>query len=461
MIDINAITNVHFIGIGGVSNSAIAEILNHNGYHVSGSDLNTSTLTKRLADKGIVIYRGHAEENVQGAELVVYTAAVSDDNPELQYAMTNNIPCLSRAEMLGQLMLGYEKTIAISGTHGKTTTTSMLTRIFNDPTYDPTSLIGGDFADIGSNVRIGKGEIFITEACEYKESFLSFYPSIGIVLNVDEDHLDYYRDLDHIASAFVKFAGNIREDGLLVINGDDFNARKVRAAYTGKCLTYGITLACDFTAKNIIYNNYGYPTFDIYNGDTFITKISLSIPGQHNIYNALAAFTAATQLTSDIEAIVTRLASFRNANRRFEHIGEAEGVLLVDDYAHHPMEIKATLDAAARMASVKRIRVAFQPHTYSRTKELLHAFSGAFTNADEVIVTDIYAAREKDPGDIHARDLVKALQAEGVNALYLETFEAIEAHFLKTAVAGDLIMSVGAGDIYKVTHTLAHQWGAS
>jgi UDP-N-acetylmuramate--alanine ligase len=458
MIDINAITNVHFIGIGGVSNSAIAEILNHNGYHVSGSDINASTLTERLADKGIVIYRGHAAENVQGAELVVYTAAVSDDNPELQYAMANNIPCLSRAEMLGQLMLGYEKTIAISGTHGKTTTTSMLTRIFNDPAFDPTSLIGGDFADIGSNVRIGKGDIFITEACEYKESFLSFYPSIGIILNVDEDHLDYYRDLDHIASAFVKFASNIHEDGLLVINGDDFNSRKVRTAYKGKCLTYGINMACDFMAKNIIYNNYGYPTFDIYENDAFITKLSLSIPGQHNIYNALAAFAAAMQLTTDVEAVITRLASFRNANRRFERIGEHEGVLLVDDYAHHPMEIRATLDAAARMASIKRIRVAFQPHTYSRTKELLHAFSGAFTNADEVIVTDIYAAREKDPGDIHARDLVKALQAEGVNAQYIETFDAIEAHFAATAKEGDLIMSVGAGDIYKITHALAHQW---
>jgi UDP-N-acetylmuramate--alanine ligase len=458
MIDINAITNVHFIGIGGVSNSAIAEILNHNGYHVSGSDLNTSLHTDRLADKGVTIYRGHAAENVKDAELVVYTAAVGDDNPELQYALTHDIPCLSRAEMLGQLMLGYEDTIAISGTHGKTTTTSMLTRVFNDPSFDPTSLIGGDFSDIGSNVRIGKGNIFITEACEYKESFLSFFPKIGIILNVDEDHLDYYRDLDHIASAFTKFAGNIHEDGLLIINGDDFNARKILTSYPGKRITYGVNMDCDYMAKNIVYNNYGYPSFEIYRQDQPVAKLSLSIPGQHNVYNALAAFIAAAQLTDDTESIIAKLSTFKNANRRFEHIGEHEGTLLVDDYAHHPMEIKATLEAAVRMASIKRIRVVFQPHTYSRTKELLHAFSGAFSNADEVIVTDIYAAREQDPGDIHARDLVSALLAEGVNAKYIADFKAIEAHFVNTAIPGDLIMSIGAGDVYKITHALAHQW---
>ena len=454
MIDINAISSVHFIGIGGVSNSAIAEILKHKGYEVSGSDINMTPLTQRLSDKGIQIYKGHSAENIKDVDLVVYTAAVGDDNPELAYALKKGIPCLSRAEMLGQLMIGYPHTIAISGTHGKTTTTSMLTRIFNDNQFDPTALIGGDFIDIGSNVRIGSGDIFITEACEYKESFLSFYPTIGIILNVDEDHLDFYKDLDHITSAFLKFSNNIHEDGILVINGDDFNARKVSNAYKGRFITYGITMDCHFTARNIVYNNLGCPTFDIFKEEVKLGTVDLSIPGQHNIYNALAAFIAAYQITNDSAHIIERLSTFRNADRRFEKIGELKEIMLVDDYAHHPIEIKATLEAASRIEKIKRIRCVFQPHTYSRTKELLHAFPSSFTAADEVIITDIYAAREKDPGDIHAKDLYSALQAEGINTKYISDFNEIEAYFLESAEAGDLIISIGAGDVFKITHSL-------
>lgn len=454
MIDINAVSKVHFIGIGGVSNSAIAEILNHNGYQVSGSDINMTPLTKRLTNKGITVFNGHDAKNIAGAELVVYTAAVGDDNPELHEAMEQGIPCLSRAEMLGQLMIGYADTIAVSGTHGKTTTTSMLTRIFNDDFYDPTALIGGDFTDIKSNVRIGDGDIFITEACEYKESFLSFYPTIGIILNVDEDHLDYYRDLDHITSAFSKFTSNIKEDGRLIINGDDFNARKIINTYPGKAVTFGINLPNQYTARNIVYNTMGFPTFDIFKEEDKLGTLSLSIPGQHNIYNALAAFAAALQVTDDIELILERLSSFKNANRRFEKIGESKGILLVDDYAHHPIEIKATLDAASRMEDIHRIFCVFQPHTYSRTKELLHAFPNSFKPAYEVIITDIYAAREKDPGDIHAKDLYKALITEGIQAKYMADFDEIRAYLKANSKSGDLIMSVGAGDIFKITHEL-------
>jgi len=454
MIDINTVKHVHFIGIGGVSNSAIAEILHHNGYQVSGSDIADSVLTKRLAEKGITIYKGHHASNIKDAELVVYTAAVGEDNAELHYALSNNIPCLSRAEVLGQLMIGYNMSIAVSGTHGKTTTTSMLTRIFNDKPFNPTALIGGDFAEIGSNVLIGDSDIFITEACEYKESFLSFYPQIGIILNVDADHLDYYDGIDQIVEAFLKFSSNIKENGLLVVNGDDFNARKIINSYKGHTITFGINTDCDYTAKNIVYDDNGNPSFDLIHNGICLKHIVLTLPGQHHIYNAMAAFIVAVQIVDDSDYIAAKLSTFKNANRRFEHIGKPKGILLIDDYAHHPVAIKANLEAARRMTNIERIYCVFQPHTYSRTKELLHEFSRAFFSADEVIITDIYAARENDPGDIHAKDLYHELLKENVNAKYFATFDEIETYLSSVATSGDLILSLGAGDIYHVTKDL-------
>ena len=450
MIDISTVKNIHFIGIGGVSNSAIAEILNRNGYKVSGSDLRASSFTQHLQQQGIEVFIGHQASNVENAELVIYTSAASDDNPELTAAMEKGSPCLSRAEMLGQLMLGYSDSIAIAGTHGKTTTTSMVTRIFNDSKHDPTALVGGYFEDIKSNVRIGASQLFITEACEYKENFLAFYPKVGVILNIDEDHLDYYRDLDQIVNAFVKFSENIQDNGLLILNGDDYNAKKVIPYYKGKLKTFGLSDNCDYIAKNITYNHMGCASFDVFHGEGKLTKIDLTVPGQHNVYNALAAFVTGIQFSDDVELISTRLNSFKNANRRFEYIGKTDLYTVVDDYAHHPNEIKATLDAATRIESVNRIRCIFQPHTYSRTKELLHGFSSAFGSADEIILCDIYAAREVDHGDIHSNDLLKALESEHKSVKYFDSFDEIVTYVKSNAQKGDLIITMGAGDVTEI-----------
>lgn len=454
MIDLSAIKKIHIVGIGGVSNSAIAEILLTQGFSVSGSDLNKSELTESLVQKGVQIYYTHHEDNIAGSDLVVYTSAVSDDNPEIQASHNLNIPCVSRAEMLGHIMAGYKNSIAISGTHGKTTTTSMITRIFNDNKHDPTALVGGYFSDIKSNIRLGKSDLFITEACEYKENFLSFFPKVGVILNIDEDHLDYFRNLDHIVSAFAKFSNNILDKGTLVLNGDDYNSRKIIPYYSGKIITFGLSDHCDYIAKNVVYNNLGYPSFDIFNKDKLLCNLSLIVPGQHNIYNALAAFIVGTLYIKDVNQIQSRLSTFKNANRRFEWIGKAQDITIIDDYAHHPNEIKATLDAAARMTDVNRILCIFQPHTYSRTKELLNEFASAFKSASEVILCDIYAAREVDHGEVSSLDLMKAMMKENVKVKHFDNFEAINNYILQNALPNDLVMTMGAGDVYKLSKTI-------
>ena len=414
----------------------------------------SSPTTEALKNKGFKIYIGHSADHIKNIDLVVYTSAVNDSNPELSEALARGIPCISRAEMLGQIMLAYKDSVAISGTHGKTTTTSMITRLLNDSTFDPTALVGGFFSDIKSNVRIGKSELFITEACEYKENFLSFYPKVAVILNIDEDHLDFYRNLEHIISSFAKFTENIHEDGVLILNGDDYNSKKIKSYYHGRLITFGINSDCDFCAKNVVYNHLGFPTFDVYHNDQKKAQISLSIPGQHNVYNALAAIATASEFMHDYELIQTRLSSFENAKRRFEKIGEVNGITIIDEYAHHPSEIKATLQAAHRIESINKLYCIFQPHTFSRTKELLHEFAGSFKYADEVILTDIYAAREIDNGEVHSKDLLKALLAEGINALYFETFDEIVSYLSDKCKPKDFVMTIGAGDVNKIGYTL-------
>lgn len=454
MIDLSSSKRIHIVGIGGVSNSAIAEILMLQGHTISGSDLHKSDITEALVQKGATIFYHHDAQNVHQADLVVYTSAVAEDNAEIQYTQTHHIPCISRAEMLGYIMSSYDKSIAIAGTHGKTTTTSMVTRLFNDAHFDPTALVGGYFADIKSNVRIGKSDLFITEACEYKENFLAFKPKVAVILNIDEDHLDYYDNLDHIVSAFVKFTANIQTGGMLVLNGDDYNSRKIIPYYKGKLLTFGLADHCDYIAKNVVYNESGCPNFDIYHKDQKLCNLSLNIPGQHNIYNALAAFVVGTIYNKDIEQLKSRLSTFKNADRRFETIGKVQDITIVDDYAHHPNEIKATLDAALRMADINRILVIFQPHTFSRTKELMNEFAHAFKNASEVILCDIYAAREVDTGEISSADLMRLMMAEGVKVQHFGDFESIKNYILANALPKDLIITMGAGDVTKLSRII-------
>lgn len=442
--------HVHLIGIGGVGVSWIAEILLAKGYIVTGSDLKGSIITERLTKKGAKIHIGHHPDHVVGADLVVHTAAIGDDHVELLKAKELEIPTLNRAEMQGELMDQYKKSIAISGAHGKSTTTSMLSVILAHSEEDATLLVGAHLDILGGNAKIGKSDdVIVMEACEYKDSFLNFRPTHGVILNIDEDHLDYFENLDHILRSFVKFAQSIPKKGALIINADDYNAKKVIGHVTCPVITVGITQDAVYQAKNITFNDKGLPQFDVaFNGQVIMT-CRLSIPGQHNIYNGLSAVAVAHHIGIPCEIITKSLETFTNAGRRFEDLGYFKGARVIDDYAHHPTEIKATLAAADKVPH-NRIFSVFQPHTYTRTHELLHEFSTAFSGADEVIVTDIYAAREKDENLVHAKDLVAKIREEGKKVTYIASFDDIKTYLAEHAQEGDLIFTMGAGDIYKL-----------
>lgn len=449
----NNIKKIHLIGIGGIGVSALAEILHSKGYDITGSDIKESDITRNLMKKGISIAYNHIGDNVKNVDLVVYTSAVSDENPEIQTAKALNIPLLSRAEMLGQIIGMYENGVAISGAHGKTTTTSMLAAILNNTEEDATLLVGGKLDEIGGNVKVGHGKTIVTEACEYKENFLHFNPNMAVVLNIDEDHLDYYENLEHIISAFTAFIKTVPKKGTVIINADDFHAKKLISHVESRLITFGITMETTYQARNITFSEDGMPKFEVYYEDKLLLKCQLKIPGQHNIYNALASIASAHQLGVPVDLIQGAFKSFHGAHRRYDILGRFNEGLVVDDYAHHPAEIKATLTASLKIPHDRTI-VVFQPHTYTRTQELLLEFSTSFKDADIVIVTDIYAAREKDNGEIHSKDLVALLVEEGVNAKYNESFEDI-LNWLRTEVQpGDLVFTMGAGNVNEIGYDL-------
>ncbi|KRQ86697.1 UDP-N-acetylmuramate--L-alanine ligase [Caloramator mitchellensis] len=439
---------VHFIGIGGISMSALAEILLEYGYNVSGSDRASSHLTDKLSTMGAKIFIGHAAENIGDADIVVYTAAVKDDNPELIAAREKNLIIYDRAEFLGQIMKRYKKGIAIAGTHGKTTTTSLVSLMLLNANLDATLMVGGEVDAIGGNVKVGKSDYFVTEACEYKESFLKFYPYIGVILNVDADHLDYYRDINHIKDAFLKFGKLIPKEGLAVGCADDSNVLEIFEKLDCNKLTYGIKKG-DFRAENISYDERGCASFTATLNGSFYGEFKLSIPGEHNVLNSLATIACGHFLGIDLETIRKSLEDFKGTHRRFEKKGEKNGVVVVDDYAHHPAEIIATLKAAKNYPHNK-IYCVFQPHTYTRTYSLFKEFSEAFYNVDELILADIYAAREKDTGLVSSKMLSDAIEKNGVKSTYIQSFEEI-VEYLKTVLnPGDLLITMGAGDVYKV-----------
>lgn len=440
---------IHMIGIGGISMSGLAEILMKWGYIITGSDLNPSHITDKLLNSGIEVFIPHNSQNVDGADAVIYTAAVKSDNPEMTRANELNLPVIDRAALLGEITGIYPKTIAISGTHGKTTTTSMIASALTEAGSDPTVLVGGELDSIGGNYRIGSSEILVTEACEYVESFLKFHPDCGIVLNIELDHLDYFSDIDHVKSSFLKFGQKISPTGVMIGNFDDENIKDVFKDICINKLSFCIDDKADWKAQDISYNSRGCAKFSVHNKDSYIGTVQLSIPGRHNIYNALACIAACSYYGTDFERIKSSLERFGGAKRRFEYVGEINGVRIVDDYAHHPSEIKATLDAAVRQ-SPNSLWCIFQPHTYTRTKLLLNEFSAAFGTANHVIITDIYAAREKNTGEIHSKDLVDAINGQSGNAVYAYSFEEAARLVKEGAQSGDLVMTMGAGNIYKV-----------
>ena len=449
-IDVKHPIHLHFIGIGGISMSGLAEILLKEGFTVSGSDMQRSDLTDRLIEKGARIAIGQAAENItDDIDAVVYTAAIHPDNPEFKAASVKGLPMMTRAELLGQIMTIYETPVAVAGTHGKTTTTSMIATILMQAGTDPTVSVGGILPSIGSNIRVGSSGLFVAEACEYTNSFLSFFPRIAVILNVDEDHLDFFKDIDDIASSFHRFAALVPDDGALVINRDARRYETVTAGLTCPIVTYSLSGDADYTAKDITFDGRGLASFTCIEKGAPLMSVTLGVPGMHNVGNALASIATARLIGLEPEAIASGLLSFTGTERRFEKKGEVGGVTIIDDYAHHPTEIAATLKTAEAIDH-RELYLAFQPHTYSRTKALLPEFASVLSGVDHVLLADIYAAREKNTIGISSADLADAINDAGGNAVYLESFGAIEDYILTNCVDGDLLITMGAGDIYKV-----------
>lgn len=461
-IDFERPCRIHFIGIGGISMSGFAEYLHKLDFKVSGSDSHKSKMTEHLRSLGIEVLYGQRKANITpDIEVVVYTAAINKDNEELMAVNDMGIPSLNRAQLIGQLMDNYDDAIAISGTHGKTTVTSMLSKIFIDGDLDPTISLGGILNAIGGNMRIGNTEHFITEACEYMNSFLEFNPNKGVILNIDEDHMDFFKDLNDIRSSFHLFSKRIPKDGQLYINGEIPHFQEITRDLDCEVLTYGIidpayrsnNLSYDIEADNIVNGSMTGHSFDLYYRGKYIDHINLNVNGIHNISNSLPAIGIGLQEGIPIDTIKKSLITFKGADRRFQYKGSVGGVKIVDDYAHHPTEITVTL-TSSRTYTDKTLWCVFQPHTYSRTKRHLKDFAKALSLADKIVLSDIYASREKNPGDISSLDLLRELEALGKEVYYFPSFDEIENFLLENCINGDLLIIMGAGDIVTVGESL-------
>lgn len=454
LISLSHKKKIHFIGIGGISMSGLAEIVHHKGYAVSGSDMKHSQTTEHLESLGIPVYYRHNADNIASdVDLIVYTAAVHQDNPEIIAAKENNIELITRSAFLGLLMQKYDYPICVSGTHGKTTTTSMLSHALLAADLDPTITVGGILKAIHGNIRIGHSEYFLTEACEYCDSFLDFFPHVGIILNIEEDHMDYFQDIHQIRSSFQKFASKIPQDGFLAINGNITDLETLTEPLQCKVETFGLDSSFTWSAQNIIFNEKACASFDVYYNREFLTRLTLHVPGEHNILNALSVCAICHFLGLDLQVFNKGLTEFTGANQRFELKGKFNDITIIDDYAHHPTEIAATLGVANNYPH-NHLYVVFQPHTYTRTKAFLDDFAKVLSGAEHVIITDIYAAREQNPGDISSLDIVNKMKELGKEVVYLSDFEAIADYLKKHTLPNDLIITMGAGNINQIANLL-------
>ena len=458
MSTINKIINenqkIHFIGIGGISMSAIANVLLSQGFKVTGSDFKESAMLDDLRANGAEIFVGHRASNISDdTALVVYTAAIHPDNPELKEAASKGIKTLTRADFLGMLMKDFGQAICVSGTHGKTTTTSLLSQILIDGKTDPTIIVGGIVPFLNGNLKIGKNDYFLTEACEYTNSFLSFFPTISIILNVQADHMDFFKDLDDIRNSFRQFAALTDEKGCCIINGEIENLDYIIKDAKAKIITFGIDGDYTFTAKNIDYDEDVHPSFDVYKEGSLLGSVSLKIRGTHNVSNALSAIACADALGIPFETTKEACAKFEGVERRFDVLGKLGGATVVDDYAHHPDEIKATLKTALDFPH-KKLYVVFQPHTYSRTKAFLDEFAESLSLADCVVLTDIYAAREKNDGSVSSDDIRQRIERLGTECYYLPSFGEAEDFLLENLLPDDLLITMGAGDVVNIGKNL-------
>ncbi len=448
--DLNDYKTIHLIGIGGVSMSAIAETLNKWGFTVTGSDLNQSQLTQRLVQDGISVTIGHDEQKASQADLIIYNAAIAEDDPEMLVAREKNIPTIGRGEFVGFLTKKYNESICVSGTHGKTTTTSMIACCFVEANMDPSVQVGAVLKELNGNYRIGKSEYFILESCEYKANFLYLFPNSAIVLNIDNDHLDYYKTFDNIINAFNNFAQLVDENGVLVTNADDINCLKLKNYTKAKFVTYGIdNKDADYVAYNIKFDDNGFAEFDCKKNNEQFIHIKLSVAGIHNVSNALACIAICDYHNVNKEAIISALQKFTGASRRLEYKGSFNDISIFDDYAHHPTEILATVNAI-KNKNYRESWVIFQPHTYSRTEEHLDKFAEVLCGFDNIILTDIYAAREKNTIGITSNDLAERIRKLGKNVKYFSDFNEIVDFVKENAKPKDIVITLGAGTVTNI-----------
>ncbi|MCR4991262.1 MAG: UDP-N-acetylmuramate--L-alanine ligase [Lachnospiraceae bacterium] len=453
-LDFKKPVNIFFCGIGGISMSGLAHVLLDAGFNVSGSDRSSNELTDELTKLGAKIHIGQADTNITpDIDVFVYTAAIHRDHPEFIKALDLGIPMMTRAELLGQMMKNYPLPVAVSGTHGKTTVTSMISEILLKAQKDPTLSVGGILDSIGGNIRIGHSDIFVTEACEYTNSFLDFFPKVSIILNIEEDHLDFFKDLDDIRNSFHRFALLTPADGVVIIGGDIENKEQILKDVPSKVLTFGSDNRSDYYPENITYDESGNGRFTAVSPDGKKEEFSLSVPGYHNVINALCAIAFADHLNIERSDTKAALKAFGGTKRRFEYRGSVNGFAVIDDYAHHPSEIRATLNAAKNYPH-KKLWCVFQPHTYSRTKAFLDDFADALTLADAVILADIYAARETDTLGVSSKDICDKLDKLGTESYYFPSFEEIEKFVLKNISPGDMLITMGAGDVVNIADDL-------
>ncbi|MDQ1640436.1 MAG: UDP-N-acetylmuramate--alanine ligase [Pyrinomonadaceae bacterium] len=449
------IQHIHFVGIGGIGMSGIAEVLVNLGFRVSGSDAKRSSVTDRLQQMGIDFAEGHNGENVGDAHVVVRSTAVRDDNPEIIEAHHRSIPVIPRAEMLAELMRLKPHTVAVAGSHGKTTTTSMVATVLGYAGMDPTIVVGGVVGAFGSNAHLGTSDLMVVEADESDRSFLMLIPTIAVVTNIDREHMDYYHDMDDVRTCFTKFVNSVPFYGASILCLDDPNVQAIIPHIERRRITYGLSAQADISAHNIRYDQSFGSIFTIWHGADVVGDISLRVPGLHNVYNALAAIAVGFELDVPFNQIAEALASFAGAGRRFQPKGERNGVMIVDDYGHHPTEVKATLAAAKIGSGGRRIVVLFQPHRYSRTHDLMEEFARSFNNADTLFITDIYAASEDPIEGTTAETLTAAIKRFGhKDVRYIGALENAATTLRDYVQPGDLVLTLGAGTVSRVSDQL-------
>ena len=449
---LDTIRRMHFVGIGGSGMCPMAEILHHRGYTITGSDINESDTLERIRGYGIKVSMGHRAENIGDAELVVYTAAAKQDNPELVAAREKGIPTLERSIVLGMLTDQFQNTIAVSGTHGKTSTTGMLTQILIEAGEDPSAVIGGKLPFIGGNGRVGKSENMVCEACEYVDTFLQLHPAVSIILNVDADHLDYFGTLENIVKSFRKFS--LQTSSRLVVNGDDPEAMQAVSGLThAEIITFGRTAESDYYVAELNEEATACEDFTIMHHGEAVCRVNLRVPGEHNMMNALAAAAAAHSMGVSGAPIKAALEAFTGVHRRFEVLGKFEGVTVADDFAHHPTELSAVLSSAVRMG-YNSVWAVFQPHTYSRTAMHLNDFALALSIPQHVVMTEILAVRETNTYNIHTADLAAKIPG----SCWFQSFEEIADYVMANAKENDLILTLGGGDIYKCANLIVEKY---